>query len=243
MKSILKRSSSEVDSANIIDVNVLSLKEAGLESVSQPIPPPPYLSYPPYMYPYSHVQMPVPPPPVTKPKIKKGTETKIEKEIKEDKILIDSVADTIQSEAEQSYRTAVVEENWEEKHKLLLDEFIRQEQESKFNLSGQEEQIFQSFLTSNKCRMEKTGKRFGKRTDPPPPPLRVSVANHPVLTVIFLTFLFVLYSFADLPWGSYLILAILGYYIHSLCGPVLSFDYHLLLRTPPLNGSRLRTGC
>ena len=94
MKSILKRSSSEVDSANIIDVNVLSLKEAGLESVSQPIPPPPYLSYPPYMYPYSHVQMPVPPPPVTKPKIKRGTETQIEKEIKEDKILIDSVADS-----------------------------------------------------------------------------------------------------------------------------------------------------
>ena len=86
MKSILKRSSSEIDSARIVDVKVLSLKEAGLESVSQP-PPPPYLNYPPYMYPYLHVQMPVPPPPVTKPKIKKGTETQIEKEITEDEIL------------------------------------------------------------------------------------------------------------------------------------------------------------
>ena len=125
----------------------------------------------------------------------------------------------------------MVEENWEEKHKLLLDEFIRQEEESKFNLSGQEEQVLQSFLTSNRCRMGKARKKFEKRTDPPPPPLRVSVAGHPVLTVVFLAL--VLYSFADLPWGSYLILAILGYYIHSLCGPVLSFDYHLLLSTPP----------
>ena len=94
MKSILKRSSSEVDPAKIIDVKVLSLKEAGPELVGQPLPPP-YLNYPPYMYPYSHVQMPVPPPPVTKPKIKKGTETKIEKEIEEDESLIDSVADSI----------------------------------------------------------------------------------------------------------------------------------------------------
>ena len=81
MKSILKRSSSEVDSKNIIDVKVLSLREVGLEPVNQP-PPPPYLSYPPYMYPYSPV--PVPPPPVTKPKAKRVTETKIEKEIEKD---------------------------------------------------------------------------------------------------------------------------------------------------------------
>ena len=86
MKSILKRSSSEVDSKNIIDVKVLSLREVGLD---QP-PPPPYLSYPPYMYPYSPV--PLPPPPVTKPKVKKVTETKIEKEIEKDEKLIDSVA-------------------------------------------------------------------------------------------------------------------------------------------------------
>ena len=119
------------------------------------------------MYPYPHVQMPVPPPPVTKPKVEKVTETKIEKEIEKDESLIDSVTDSIQREAEQCYRAAVVEENWEEKHKLLLNEFIRQEQESKFNLSGQEEQILQSFLTSNKCRMGKAGKKFGKRTDPP----------------------------------------------------------------------------
>ena len=133
MKSILKRSSSGVDSAKIIDVKVLSLKEAGLESVSQsPLPPPPYLNYPPYMYPYPHVQMLVPPPPVTKPKVNKVTETKIEKEIERDDSLRDSVADCIQREAESCYRTAVIEENWEEKHKLLLDEFIRQEQESKF---------------------------------------------------------------------------------------------------------------
>ena len=97
----------------------------------------------------------------------------------------------------------MVEENWEEKHKLLLGEFIRQEEESKFNLSGQEEQVLQSFLTSNKCKMERAGKRFEKKADPPPPPLRVSVAGHPVLTVVFLVLLFVLYSFAELPWGSY----------------------------------------
>ena len=132
MKSILKRSSSGLDSAKIVDVKVLSLKEAGLESVSQsPPPPPPYLNYPyPYMYPYPHVQMPVPPPPVTKPKVNKVTETKIEKEIERDESLMDSVADCIQREAESCYRTAIIEENWEEKHKLLLDEFIRQEQES-----------------------------------------------------------------------------------------------------------------
>ena len=140
MKSILKRSSSEIDSARIVDVKVLSLKEAGLESVSQP-PPPPYLNYPPYMYPYPHVQMPVLPPPVTKPKVNKVTETK--KEIEKDELLVASTADCIQRESESCYRTAVVEENWEEKHKLLLDEFIRQEQESKFNLAGQEEQILQ----------------------------------------------------------------------------------------------------
>ena len=90
--------------------------------------------------------------------------------------------------------------------------------------------------------MGKAGKKFGKRADPPPPPLRVSVAGHPVLTVIFLALLFVLYLFADLPWGSYLILAILGYYIHSLCGPVLSFDYHLLLRTPPSEWFQIADG-
>ena len=117
MKSILKRSSSEVDSKNIIDVKVLSLREVGLDPIGQPSPPP-YLSYPPYMYPYSPV--PVPPPPVTKPKAKKVTETKIEKEIEKDEKLIDSISDTIQSEAEQSYRSAVVEENWEERHKLLF---------------------------------------------------------------------------------------------------------------------------
>ena len=110
MKSILKRSSSEIDSAKIIDVKVLSLKEAGLESVSQsPLPPPSYLNYPPYMYPYPHVQMPVPPPPVTKPKVKNVTETK--KDIEKDESLIASVADGIQKEAESCFRTAVVEEN------------------------------------------------------------------------------------------------------------------------------------
>ena len=131
MKSILKRSSSEVDPAKIIDVKVLSLKEAGPELVGQPLPPP-YLNYPPYMYSYPHVQMPAPPPPVTKPKVNKVTETK--KEIEKDELLVASTADCIRREVESCYRTAVVEENWEEKHKLLLDKFIRQEQESKFNL-------------------------------------------------------------------------------------------------------------
>ena len=79
----------------------------------------------------------------------------------------------------------------------------------------------------------KDRKKSEKRADPPPPPLRVSVTGHPILTIMFLVFLFFLHSFADLPMGSYVILAILGYYIRSLCGPELSFDYHLLLRTPP----------
>ena len=110
MKSILKRSSSEVDSAKIIDVKVLSLREAGLESVSQPPPPPPpYLNYTPYMYPYPHVQMPVLPPPVTKPKVNKVTETK--KDIEKDESIAIAIADGIQKEAEQCYRTAAVEEN------------------------------------------------------------------------------------------------------------------------------------
>ena len=129
MKSILKPSSSKIDFENIVDVKVLSL-EAGPESL-----PPltvPYLNYPPYMYPYPHVQMPVSSPPVTIPKIKKITETK--KDIEKDESIATAIADGIQREAESCFRTAVVEENWEEKHKLLLDEFIRQEQESMFNL-------------------------------------------------------------------------------------------------------------
>ena len=156
MKSILKRSSSGVDFANIVNVKVLSLdKGAGPKSLPPP-PTVPYLNYPPpYMYPYPHVQMPVPPPPVTIPKVKNVTETKKDPIIEKDESLIASVADGIQREAESCFGTAVVEENWEEKHKLLLDEFIRQEEESKFNLSGQEDQVLQSFLTSNKCRMER----------------------------------------------------------------------------------------
>ena len=93
------------------------------------------------MYPYPHVQVPVPSPPVTKPKVKIVTES--EKDIKKDELLLDATLDAMQKEAESCFRTAVVEENWEEKHKLLLDEFIRQEEESKFNLSGQAEQVLQ----------------------------------------------------------------------------------------------------
>ena len=95
MKSILKRSSSGIDSSKIIDIKVLSLKEAGLEPVSPP--PPPYLNYPPYMYPYLHVQMPVPSPPVTKPKVKVVTEAK--KDIEKDESLFSSKADAMQREA------------------------------------------------------------------------------------------------------------------------------------------------
>ena len=39
-----------------------------------------------------------------------------------------------------------------------------------------------------------------------------------------------------------LLLAVLGYYIHSLCSPVLSFDYHLLLRTPPSEWFQIADG-
>ena len=120
MKSILKRSSSEINFAKIVNVKVLSLdKGAG-----PPPPTVPYLNYPPYMYPYPHVQMPVPPPPVTIPKVKNVTETKKDPIIEKDESLIASVADGIQRETESCFRTAVVDENWEEKHKLLLDEFI-----------------------------------------------------------------------------------------------------------------------
>ena len=169
MKSILKRSSSGVDFANIVNVKVLSLdKGAGPESLPPP-PTVPYLNYPPpYMYPYPHVQMPVPPPPVTIPKVKNVTEIKKDPIIEKDESLIASVADGIQREAESCFGTTVVEENWEEKHKLLLDEFIRQEEESKFNLSGQEDQVLQSFLTSNKCRMERAGKNFEKKAPSTP---------------------------------------------------------------------------
>ena len=119
---------------------------------------------------HPNVQMPVPPPPDTIPKVKNVTKIKKDPIIEKDESLIASVADGIRREAESCFKTAVVEENWEEKHKLLLDEFIRQEEESKFNLSGQEEQVLQSFLTSNKCKMERAGKRFEKKVDPPPPP-------------------------------------------------------------------------
>ena len=50
---------------------------------------------------------------------------------------MNSMIDNIQRNTEGCVKTAILEENWEQKHKLLLDEFIRQEEENKYNLEGQ----------------------------------------------------------------------------------------------------------
>ena len=203
----MKRSSSGTDFANIVNVKTLTLSNKGVgPEPKNPPPPVPYLQYPPpYLYPY-----PVPPPPVMEPKVKQAKILKPDPTIEKDEQTLTSMENDIQNQAEFCIRAAVVEDNWEEKHKILLEDFIRQEEENKFNLLGQEDQVLQSFLTSNKCRMGKTGKRSEKRADPPLPPLRVSVTGHSILTIMFLVFLFFLHSFADLPMGSYVILAILG---------------------------------
>ena len=149
IKSILKRSSSESDIVNISHSKVLQLdKGAGPEKLAPPAVP--YLGYPmPYMYPYPPVLVPPPPPtPLKKKRIE--TETVVEKDL----LTMNTMIDNAQRDARGCVKTAILEENWEEKHKLLLEEFIREEEENKYNLEGQEEQILDSFLNSKKCKIK-----------------------------------------------------------------------------------------
>ena len=112
------------------------------------------------MHPYP--PLPVPPPPPTPVKKKKiETDTVVEKDL----VTMNTIIDDIQRDARECVKTAILEENWEENHKLLLEEFIRQEEENKYNLEGQEEQILDSFLSSKKCKI----KNSRKPVDLPPP--------------------------------------------------------------------------
>ena len=79
---------------------------------------------------------------------------------------MNSMISDIQRDLAECVKTAILEENWEENHKLLLEEFIRQEEENKYNLEGQEEQILDSFLSSKKCKI----KNPKKPVNLPPPP-------------------------------------------------------------------------
>ena len=108
------------------------------------------LGYPmPYMYPY--LPVPVPPPPPTPLRKKKTEENAV---VEKDLSTINSMIDDIQESIGECIKTAILEENWEEKHKLLLEEFIRQEEKINIcNLEGQEEQILDSFLSSKKCKI------------------------------------------------------------------------------------------
>ena len=81
---------------------------------------------------------------------------------------MNSMISDIQRNVAECVKTIVIEENWEEKHQLLLEEFIRQEEENKYNLGGQEEQILDSFLSSKKCKI----KNSKEPVNLPPPPTR-----------------------------------------------------------------------
>ena len=81
---------------------------------------------------------------------------------------MNSMISDIQRNVAECVKTTVIEENWEEKHQLLLEEFIRQEEENKYNLEGQEEQILDSFLSSKKCKI----KNSKEPVNLPPPPTR-----------------------------------------------------------------------
>ena len=83
---------------------------------------------------------------------------------------MNTIIDDIQRDARECVKTAILEENWEENHKLLLEKFIRQEEENKYNLEGQEEQILDSFLSSKKCKIKNPKKPVN--LPPPPPPTR-----------------------------------------------------------------------
>ena len=225
IKSILKRSSSESDIVNISHSKVLQLdKGAGPEKLAPPAVP--YLGYPmPYMYPYPPV--PVPPPPPTPLKKKRiETETVVEKDL----LTMNTMIDDAQRDARGCVETAILEENWEEKHKLLLEEFIRQEEENKYNLEGQEEQILDSFLSSKKCKIKNSKKQVNL---PPPPQEKAEVADQPFFTIFSLFLTLIIHNCFDISIVSYGILALLGYYIRSLHTPAFAFDYSLLLNTPP----------
>ena len=116
------------------------------------------------MYPYP--PLPVPPPPPTPLKKKKiETDTVVEKDL----VTMNSMIHDIRRDAGECVKTAILEENWEEKQKLLLEEFIRQEEENKYNLDGQEEQILDSFLSSKTCKIKNKKKPVDLPPPPPPP--------------------------------------------------------------------------
>ena len=177
-RSILKRSSSENDIVNIAYSKVLqSDKGAGPEKLAPPSVP--YLGYSMlYMYPYP--PLPVPPPPPTPLKKKKiEAKTVVEKDL----VTINTMIDDIQKDAGECVKTAILEENWEENHKLLLEKFIRQEEENKYNLEGQEEQILDSFLSSKKCKIKNPKKPVNL---PPPPQEKAEAADQPFFTIFSL---------------------------------------------------------
>ena len=74
--------------------------------------------------------------------------------MEKDLVTINSMISDIPRDVAECVKTTILEENWEEKHKLLLEEFIREEEENKYNLEGQEEQILDSFLNSKKCKIK-----------------------------------------------------------------------------------------
>ena len=193
----------------------------------------PYLGYPmPYMYPYPPILVPPPPPtPLKKKRIE--TETVVEKDL----LTMNTMIDNAQRDARGCVKTAILEENWEEKHKLLLEEFIRQEEENKYNLEGQEKQILDSFLNSKKCKI----KNFKKPVSlPPSPQEKGEAADQPFFTIFSLLLTLIIHNCFDISIVSYGILALLGYYIRSLHTPAFAFDYRLLLETPPTEWLKMK---
>ena len=148
---------------------------------------------------------------------------------------MNSMISDIQRDVAECVKTTILEENWEEKHKLLLEKFILQEEENKYNLEGQEKQILDSFLNSKKCKI----KNFKKPVSlPPPPQEKGEAADQPFFTIFSLLLTLIVHNCFDISIVSYGILALLGYYIRSLHTPAFALDYRLLLETPPppLNG-------
>ena len=86
-------------------------KGAGPEKLAPPSVP--YLGYSMlYMYPYP--PLPVPPPPPTPLKKKKiEAKTVVEKDL----VTINTMIDDIQRDARECVKTAILEENWEEKQR------------------------------------------------------------------------------------------------------------------------------
>ena len=157
----------------------------------------PYLGYSiPYMYPYP--PLPVPPPPPTPLKKKKiETDTVVEKDL----VTMNSMIDDIRRDAGECVKTAILEENWEEKQKLLLEEFIRQEEENKYNLDGQEEQILDSFLSSKTCKI-KNKKKPVDLPPPPPPQEKVGAVDQPFFTIFSLLLTLIIHNCFDISIAS-----------------------------------------